>query len=163
MKKMADTHHLVFRKNCWYYRRRVPTHLVGVLGKKFIQCSLGSPYKKIAIQKRELLDVEWSKKFAEAESAATKKIHFLFGGSAPETPGDSSGEPARRLTQALAVRLVQEYVEQQDHRRRAHWLALNSEEKQDPEIRDNFLEEYYIARERATNHDFGVLPGANTR
>jgi hypothetical protein len=151
MKKMAATHHLFLRKGVWYYRRRVPTHLAGVFKKRFIQCSLGTPHKKKAIQKRELLDVEWAQKFGEAKIAENKKIK-LFG-SAPDTPGDGSGEPSP-LTEPLAVRLVQDYVERQDRSNRSRSLADPLTREDDlAEIRNDLLEELYIARERAANYD----------
>ena len=37
---MAESHHLVCRKGVWYYRRRVPEHLVKAIGKTVIQHSL---------------------------------------------------------------------------------------------------------------------------
>lgn len=133
---MSDSHHLVLRKNVWYYRRRVPRPLVRVFKKQFIQESLGTPYKRLAIQRRELLDVQWSKRFAEAENA-------LIADAASNIP-TSSG---RALTEPLAIRLVQDYVEQRDRSRRKKWLAepsLNGEER--VEARDNLEENLYVAR-----------------
>jgi integrase len=136
MNKVSQSHHLVLRKNVWYYRRRVPLPLVGVFKKKFIQESLGTPYIKLAIQRRELLDVQWSMRFAEAEKALIADA----GSNIPTSP-------ARALTEPLAIRLVQDFVEQRDRSRRKEWLAeppLKGEEW--VEARDNLKENLYVAR-----------------
>ena len=60
MKKVAETHHLLKRGGAWYYHRRVPKTAQSAIGKKVLHFSLGAN-KKIAIKKREDLDVEWRK------------------------------------------------------------------------------------------------------
>ena len=61
MKEVSETLHLLRRKNgAWYYRRRVPPLLVREFG-KFVQCSLHTASKKLAIRRREELDFEWRK------------------------------------------------------------------------------------------------------
>ena len=108
MKQVPDTHHIIKRETVWYYRRRVPKRLVEAIGKDVIQLSLGTPHKKIAIKKREVLDVEWSAKFEAEENA--------ISGSAA-TGAEASATPARLLTEPLAIHLIQEYVERTDQRR----------------------------------------------
>jgi integrase len=108
MKKVPDTHHLVRRDSVWYYRRRVPKHLVEAFGKDVIQLSLKTPHKKQAIKKREVYDVEWSAQFEAAENA--------LNGTAV-TGAEPSATPARLLTEPLAIHLIREYVERTDQRR----------------------------------------------
>src|SRR5271157_4695273 len=108
MKKVSETHHLFKREGAWYYRRRVPKTVQSAIGKKVLQFSLG-PSKKIAIRDRERLDVEWSKKFDEAEAAQKPSTGQAVRSSAAQK---------RVLTEAQAVGRVRAYVEKEDERRR---------------------------------------------
>jgi hypothetical protein len=116
MKKVPDTYHLQKRGGVWYYRRRVPTPLVRTFGKTFIQFSLDTTSKKVAIRRREVLDVEWTKKFDEAEAAQRRSA-----GQA----GQSSVARKRVLTEAEAVERVRAYVQEEDERRRKDALIAD--------------------------------------
>jgi len=141
---VPDTHHLMKRKGAWYYRRRVPTPLVQTFG-NFIQFSLHTASKKLAIRQREMLDVECTRKFDAAEVA-------LKGEAARTEP--ISALQARALTEAEAIERVRAYVEQTDDRRRKNALAASS---LDPHERDEWLQnleiELAIARDRAADYD----------
>lgn len=52
---MSQTHHLQKRGNTWHFIRRVPSHLVPVIGKTMIKKSLATPDLKIAKAKRSAL------------------------------------------------------------------------------------------------------------
>jgi hypothetical protein len=144
MKKLAETHHLQKRGAAWYYRRRVPTHLRRNFG-VFIQKSLGTTSKKTAIKNREILDVEWSKKFDEAEAA--------LNGAATQTEQPTPNE-GRVLTEAEAIERVRDYVEKTDARCRKDALAADPFDSQE---RDDWLKELElelaIARDRAPQYD----------
>jgi integrase len=109
MKKLVDTHHLIKREAVWYYHRRVPKLVQTIIGRQLLHFSLGTPHKKIAIRKRELLDVEWRKKFDEAEAAQRPSAR-----QGVETPAAHK----RVLTEAEAHQRVQAFVEKEDERRR---------------------------------------------
>ena len=64
---MSQTYHLIKRNGVWSYRRRVPTHLVRLLGKKTIQFSLHTASLKEAKKRRAAEDLKWSTRF-EARS-----------------------------------------------------------------------------------------------
>ncbi len=84
---MSEALHLVRRKNVWYYRRRVPDHLVGRIGRPVIQYSLKTADKKTAKQRREIEDVKWSARFEAAEGtegACSDDRHPLSGATATE-------------------------------------------------------------------------------
>ena|SRR5271166_5419154 len=108
MKKVAEKHHLLERGGAWYYRRRVPKSAQSVIGKKVLQFSLGSS-KKAAIRERERLDVEWSKKFDEAEAAERPSTELSVNSPAAQK---------RVLTEAEAIQRARAYVEKEDERRR---------------------------------------------
>src|SRR5208282_3793066 len=114
MEKVSTTLHMVQRKNVWYYRRRVPEDLIETLETKTIQFSLATTSKKTAIKKREEADVASTAKFDEA------RAKLKSGGKiAPEADPNAQ----RPLTRSLALRLLQDYVERTDERRRDVWVA----------------------------------------
>jgi hypothetical protein len=144
MIKVAEKHHLLRRGGAYYYRRRVPKPVQSAIGRKVLQFSLG-PSKKIAIRKRELLDVEWSKIFDEAEAAQR-----------PSTRQAVETSPIQKtvLTEAEAVERVRAYVEREDERRRKDALTadpLDSEER--IEWEKELQTELSIARGRARDYD----------
>ncbi len=108
MTKLAETHHLQKRGAAWYYRRRVPTHLHRDFG-EFIYHSLRTTSKKTAIKAREILDVDWSKKFDAAEAAQRPSTRHAVETSLTQKPV---------LTEAEAVERVRAYVVTEDERRR---------------------------------------------
>jgi Domain of unknown function (DUF6538) len=145
MKKVSETHHLHKRSGVWYYRRRVPTPLVPIFKKNFIQLSLGTPFLKQAVKKRELLDVEWTKKFEETEAALRGPL------TQTEQPPPTQ---LRVLTEAEAIERVRAYVEKTDERRRKDALTADPVE---PHERNEWLKELElelaIARDRAPQYD----------
>ena len=148
MKRVAETHHLLKRGGAWYYRRRVPKHLRPAFG-EYIQRSLGTTAKKTAIRKRELLDVEWSKKFDQAEAAQM-----------PPAPQAVETFPGQKkvLTEADAVQRVRAYVEREDERRRR---GDHAAEPLDPHERREWEKELEIdlaiAKGRVRDYDLDEL------
>ena len=145
MKKVAENHHLHKREGVWYYRRRVPTHLLETFGKPVIQLSLRTTSKKVAIGRREVRDVEWSARFAKAEADLKRPGTF-----ADQTPAAQK----RTLTEPLAIQIVQKYVEETDQWRSNAALAdppQNSEERTECEM--NIALELAIARDQAHPDD----------
>jgi uncharacterized protein DUF6538 len=105
MRNVPETHRLLRRQSVWYYRRRVPEHLVAVFGKSVLQFSLGTRNLKEAKRKREIADIEWSARFAAAENRpSTAAQEALATVHAPA------------LSNASLARLVWDYVERTDER-----------------------------------------------
>jgi integrase len=74
---VADLH-LQKRGSTWHYYRRVPLHLVPIIGKSFIKKSLGTGDKSEARKLRNLQDVMSDAMFAAAEAALAapdKSVH----------------------------------------------------------------------------------------
>jgi hypothetical protein len=95
---------LLRRKNgVYYYRRRVPLHLVAQFGKKFVQFSLHTTNLKEAKKQRTLRDVEWDTKFAACSSTSN-------GGACP-TVTSALGQP---LSETELLQLVRYYIARQD-------------------------------------------------
>jgi hypothetical protein len=144
MIKLAETHHLQKRGAAWYYRRRVPSHLRPTFG-VFIQKSLGTTSKKTAIKNREILDVEWSKRFDAVEAAQP-----LSNRHAVET------SPIQKtvLTEAEAVERVRAYVEREDECRRKDALSADPQDLEERSEWEKELEiDLAIARGRAREYD----------
>ena len=92
MKKVAGNQRLLRRNGTYYYRRRVPVHLVKAIGKKFIVLSLDTTSLKQAKQLRAVKDLEWDAQFGAAEAG--------------------HGPPAQStLSERGAVMLIRDYVE----------------------------------------------------
>ena len=146
MKKVSTTLHMVQRKNgVWYFKRRVPEDLVGVLKTKTIQFSLGTPHKTIAIKKRERADVEWTARFDEAR-ATLKSVGKVSSEPVPDAQ--------RLLTRPLAMRLVHENVERRDRMREEAWRTeLPPAGAEFAEARKTLEENLYVALGRARNYD----------
>lgn len=64
---MSGTQNLIQRNGTWYYNRRVPTHLVALVGKNLVRVSLGTGDKGEAKKRRAVKDVEWDARFEELE------------------------------------------------------------------------------------------------
>jgi hypothetical protein len=58
MEKVSSKHHLCRRNGVFYYRRRVPTHLVHTFGKKTIQFSLETSSLSEAKKRRAAEDLK---------------------------------------------------------------------------------------------------------
>ena len=99
------------RGGVWYYRRRVPKHLQGSLGRAFVQLSLETGDKRVAIRAREVLDVKWSAEFERLDAV---------GQPQPDPDPAAGAAPSTRpvLTEARAVRIVRAFVQANDERRR---------------------------------------------
>ena len=92
------------RNGVYYYRRRIPHHLVSKFGKKFVQVSLHTTSLKEAKKRRTLRDLEWDAKFAACSSPVN-------GGDGPAAPATAHGHP---LSQDELLQLVRDYVARQD-------------------------------------------------
>jgi integrase len=108
MKAMSATYHLYKREGVWNYRRRVPTALIPVIGKKTVQFSLGTSDLKAAKKRRALEDLKTGALFDDAEKKLKDGAKGSDGLAIPVT-----GTP---LTEREAVQHVQEYVRQMDAR-----------------------------------------------
>lgn len=64
---MADKRHLLKRGNTFYYHRRVPLHLVDIVGKKYIRRTLGTDGPKKARRRRVLEEARTDAMFRDAE------------------------------------------------------------------------------------------------
>lgn len=64
---MADMQRLLKRGNTYHYHRRVPLHLVDVVGKSFIRLALGTDSPKEARRRRTLEDARTDAMFQDAE------------------------------------------------------------------------------------------------
>ncbi len=64
---MADMHRLLKRGDTYHYHRRVPLHLVDIVGKRFIRLALGTDSAKEARRRRTLEDARADVMFREAE------------------------------------------------------------------------------------------------
>ena len=67
MDEIADMHRLLKRGETYYYHRRVPLHLVDIVGRKFVRLSLGTDSLKEARRRRALEDTRTEAMFREAE------------------------------------------------------------------------------------------------
>jgi hypothetical protein len=103
MKKVAGNQHLLRREGVYYYRRRVPLHLVKEIGKKFIQQSLNTTNLAEAKKRRALRELEWDARFD-----ALKK------GAAPAPKSAKPTVNSTELPEGDLLRLVREYVERKD-------------------------------------------------
>ena len=92
------------RNGVYYYRRRVPLHLVAKFGKKFVQVSLHTNNPKEAKKLRTLRDLEWDAKFAACSSPAN-------GGDGPAVPTTALAQP---LSESDLRQLVRDYVARRD-------------------------------------------------
>jgi len=64
---MADMQRLLKRGDTYHYHRRVPLHLVDIVGKKFVRRALGTDSPKEARRRRTLEDARTEAMFREAE------------------------------------------------------------------------------------------------
>lgn len=77
MKLVSDTYHLQRRGASWHYVRRVPSNLVGVLGKKFIKKSLGKIDKAHAKQLRTIEDLQCDIQFAGLTAKLQNPVQLI--------------------------------------------------------------------------------------
>jgi len=110
MKQVSDTLHLIRRGDGWTYFRRVPLHLVPVLGRQFIKKSLDTSDRATAKKLRTLEDVRVDALFAEAEKGTLPKDDAGNVGLMSVSVGD-------------IVDHVRRYVEKMDKRAADRLLA----------------------------------------
>ena len=91
------------RNGVYYYRRRVPLHLVQKVGKKVVQVSLSTTSVKQAKKLRTLRDLEWDAQFETYSTADVDDSSILLQTSAP-----------RPISETELVALVRDYVERHD-------------------------------------------------
>jgi hypothetical protein len=111
---VSAQHHLTKRNGVFYYRRRVPLHLVKCFGKTIIQLSLHTSSLKEAKKLRALEDLKWSTQFETVENSQSGKHPTAQNGS------PVVGEP---LSGSEVIRLVHEYAEQTDQRNSERLIA----------------------------------------
>jgi hypothetical protein len=70
MEPVADTLHLQKRGDVWHYYRRVPQHLVPIIGRRFIKRSLGVTKREDAKRLRTIEDLKVEAMFAAAEKGS---------------------------------------------------------------------------------------------
>src|SRR5262249_17207567 len=99
MKTVSGDQRLRRRNDVYYYRRRVPIHLVQKFGRKFVQLSLHTASFKEAKQLRTVKDLEWDARFEAANTESNPTAN------AP-TPKTATSP----LAPAELLRLVREYV-----------------------------------------------------
>ena len=124
---MSDQH-LLRRNGIYYYRRRVPLHLVTAIAKKVVQVSLHTTSLKEARKRRTLRDLEWDARFEAA--AAVGPAHALNQESQLAAPG----EP---LDESACLELVRNYVERHDREarnREAKVYPITAEERSEMQI-----------------------------
>lgn len=100
---MSPTYHLFKREGVWNYRRRVPTSLIPLIGKKTIQFSIGTSDLKKAKKRRAVEDLKADAQFEAAE----QKLQGAPKSSKPHPIGPP-------LSEREAIQHVQEYVRQVD-------------------------------------------------
>jgi hypothetical protein len=106
MDDMAGTQHLLRRDGVFYYRKRVPKTLVEKVGKAVIQYSLNTSNLSEAKKRRDAENLKWAVRFEALANPA----------------GNPADGPAQVLSEADAVRLVQQFVEQTDAKNRQRLL-----------------------------------------
>ena len=94
------------RNGVYYYRRRVPVHLVEKLGKKVVQISLHTTSFNEAKKLRTLKDLEWDTRFDE------------FGQPKSGVAPPASALPTASLSEPGIAQLIRDYVARQDARSR---------------------------------------------
>jgi hypothetical protein len=105
---VSTQHHLTKRNGVFYYRRRVPLHLIERFGKTIIQFSLQTSSLKEAKKQRAVEDLKWTTQFEAAEKS-------LISTDASAKNGTPAAV-ASPLSANEVIRLVQEYVERTDRR-----------------------------------------------
>ena len=144
MTEVSIKHRLTKRKGVWYYRRRVPLHLVPVFNKKFIQYSLKTKDLNEAAKRRTLADVEWDAQFDKALEENEPGANFKT-----------------TLSQSEALKIVRDYLEAADHKwkiQEAKHGLLTEEQKKDIEIELGMSEQMLAD---PTNPEADVLVGTD--
>ncbi len=99
---MADTY-LTIRNGTYYYRRKVPEHLVAKFGQPIIQFSLKTKDKKNARKQRDLQNVQITQRFDALEDGEGKAANTQF---------KKLGDPETlRLSASELEQFVRQFVE----------------------------------------------------
>jgi hypothetical protein len=101
---MAGSNRVLRRNGTYYYRRRVPLHLVEAIGKRVVRYSLKTTNLKEAKRRREVADIQWSARFAAAEN------------SHPDISKAETGVAAPPKRSSDLAHLVMDYVMRTDAR-----------------------------------------------
>jgi integrase len=117
---MSGNQRLQRRKSVYYYRRRVPQHLVKEIGTEFIQHSLNTKSLAKAKQLRALNDLKWDARFDGLQKEASP---------APNSGNSKQPVNSTQLSDGDLLRLVREYVERKDEEFRKRF-AVNPPESQ---------------------------------
>ncbi|HEY6702095.1 MAG TPA: DUF6538 domain-containing protein, partial [Pseudolabrys sp.] len=138
---MSTQHHLTKRNGVFYYRRRVPLHLVESFGKSIIQFSLQTSSLKEAKKQRAVEDLKWSTQFEAVDNSLTSTVASA-----------KNGTPAAVVSPLSAnevIRLVQEYVERTDRRSHEKFIVDPPEsERQKADIKADIELGHQILRSR---------------
>jgi DNA gyrase/topoisomerase IV subunit A len=138
---VSTQHHLTKRNGVFYYRRRVPLHLVEGFGKSIIQFSLQTSSLKEAKKRRAVEDLKWTTQFEAVDNSLTSTVASAKNG----TPA----AVALPLSANEVIRLVQEYVERTDRRRHEKFIGDPPEsEKQKANIKADIELGQQILRSR---------------
>jgi hypothetical protein len=114
MEEMADMHRLLKRGETYFYHRRVPLHLVDIVGKKFIRQALGTDSLKEARRRRAAKDVEVDALFQQAEKGI--KPGAGPGGVSLETLTNYVRETVAEMDRTASKRLAQSPPASKDQR-----------------------------------------------
>jgi integrase len=138
---VSAQHHLTKRNGVFYYRRRVPLHLVESFGKSIIQFSLQTSSLKEAKKQRAVEDLKWTTQFETVENSLTSTDASAKNGTpAAVAPPLSANE---------VIRLVQEYVERTDRRSHEKFIGDPPEsEKQKANVKADIELGQQILRSR---------------
>jgi len=139
------------RNGVYYYRRRVPRHLVAKFGKKFVQMSLHTTSHKEAKKLRTLRDLEWDAKFTACSSPVN-------GGDGPV----QTSALAQPLSETELVRLVRDYVAWRDQlarKQEATDYPENPAQRADMIIDAEFETQTLQSRDDLQTHQWIYLAG----
>ncbi len=132
MKAVSDQH-LLRRNGVYYYRRRVPAHLVEKIGKAVVQMSLQTASFKEARKLRTVRDLEWDARFEAAEATTSIKEDDCLGAK--------SATSSRPIADVDLLELVRSYLERQDRqsqRRLASCGSLTRQEQDEMRVEAEF-------------------------
>jgi integrase len=144
---------LLRRGGVYYYRRRVPAHLVKSVGKHVVQASLHTTNAKEAKRLRTLRDLEWDARF-EAADAANEDVCLGSGPTEPPSP----------IAKAELLELVRNYVERQDQQAADRHTAsppITRHEQREMTIESEFEAQTLRARGNEQADQWIYLAGQN--
>jgi hypothetical protein len=126
--KPVSEQRLLRRKAVYYYRRRVPLHLVNKIGKKVIQLSLQTTSLKEAKKRRTLCDLQWDARFD------------AYSNSSPDNENLQTSAVSHPVSQSELVQLVRDYVERQGRRAEQQAVAPdNAAERAEMKMEEEFV------------------------